>query len=96
MDVASGTHETVVEPFDVHFRKLSNDDIENYLRLEQPYNCAGSFKSEAAGIALFNRLVGDDPNTLIGLPLIRLVELLSQQGVNVLALAREHQKHTAD
>lgn len=94
MDVATGEHETLVEPFDVHFKELTKGEIENYLRLEQPYQCAGSFKSEAAGIALFKRLEGDDPNTLIGLPLIRLIELLQKQGVDVLALAREHQAHT--
>lgn len=96
MDVESGQHETLVEPFEVHFKELSDDEIENYLRLEQPYQCAGSFKSEAAGITLFKRLVGDDPNTLIGLPLIRLTELLSKQGVDVLALAREHQAQSND
>ncbi len=58
--------------------------IENYLKAEQPYNCAGSFKSEAMGIALFERLEGEDPNTLIGLPLIRLVRMLEAEGVRVI------------
>ncbi len=76
---------SLVEHFTVHFKKLSNEDITNYLHAEQPYNCAGSFKSEGLGICLFEKLEGDDPNTLIGLPLIKLVDLLKQQGLNVLA-----------
>jgi len=75
----------LIEPFLVHFNQLSLSDIENYLHAEQPYNCAGSFKSEGLGICLFKKLEGDDPNTLIGLPLIKLVELLKQHDVNVLA-----------
>ena len=81
---ATGRARVVVEPFHVHFRQLSETMIENYLRAEQPYNCAGSFKSEALGIVLFERLEGDDPNALIGLPLIRLVEMLEGEGVSVL------------
>lgn len=79
----TGESETVVDTFDVVFRSLSDALIERYLRLEQPYNCAGSFKSEGAGIALFERLEGKDPNSLIGLPLIELVALLEKQGVQV-------------
>jgi septum formation protein len=73
-----------VVPFTVHFRELSDEQIENYLSSEKPYNCAGSFKSEALGISLFERLEGDDPNTLIGLPLIRLVRMLENEGVRVI------------
>lgn len=69
-----------VVPFNVVFRKLTDKQIENYLRKEQPYNCAGSFKSEGLGIALFERLEGDDPNTLMGLPLIRLIRMLENEG----------------
>ncbi|PCI53542.1 MAG: septum formation inhibitor Maf [Gammaproteobacteria bacterium] len=76
---------SLVEPFIVHFNVLSQDEIESYLKTEQPYNCAGSFKSEALGICLFKKLEGDDPNTLVGLPLIKLVGLLKQHGLNVLA-----------
>ena len=76
--------QVVVEPFHVHFRELTDEMIENYLRAEEPYNCAGSFKSEALGIVLFDRLEGEDPNALIGLPLIRLVRLLEEEGVHVL------------
>jgi MAF protein len=81
---ANGQTAVCVEPFEVVFRHLSEQQIDNYLRAEQPYNCAGSFKSEGLGIALFERLVGDDPNSLIGLPLIRLIRMLEQQGVRVI------------
>lgn len=83
-NAATGKAQTSVEPFSVSFRELRTDEIENYLKKEQPYNCAGSFKSEALGITLFERLSGDDPNTLIGLPLIRLVAMLAEEGINVL------------
>jgi septum formation protein len=80
----SGNEQVVVEPFSVHFRELNDEQIDNYLRAEQPYNCAGSFKSEAMGIALFDKLEGDDPNSLIGLPLIRLIRMLEKEGVRVI------------
>lgn len=70
-------------PFTVHFKSLDKDRIERYLRKEQPYNCAGSFKSEGLGIALFEKLEGDDPNTLVGLPLIELVRMLEKEGIIV-------------
>lgn len=73
-----------VVPYYVVFRDLTDKQIENYLQREQPYNCAGSFKSEGLGIALFERLEGDDPNTLIGLPLIRLVRMLESEGYPIL------------
>jgi MAF protein len=76
---------SIVEPFIVHFKVLTQDEISNYLNIEKPLNCAGSFKSEGLGICLFERLEGDDPNTLIGLPLIKLITLLKQQGMDVLA-----------
>jgi MAF protein len=85
LDSASNTVKSLVEPFVVHFNELSPLEIESYLKAEQPYNCAGSFKSEALGICLFRKLEGDDPNTLIGLPLIKLVSLLKQHGLDVLA-----------
>ncbi len=81
---ATGDSQLEVVPFGVVFRELSESQIENYLNAEQPYNCAGSFKSEAMGIALFERLEGEDPNTLIGLPLIRLVRMLEAEGVRVI------------
>ncbi len=73
-----------VEAFYVHFRQLTDQDIHNYISREQPLNCAGSFKSEGLGITLFEKLEGDDPNSLIGLPLIKLHQLLKQQGRDVL------------
>ncbi|MGA1691511.1 MAG: Maf family protein [Sedimenticolaceae bacterium] len=79
----SGNTQSTVEVFKVYFRALTDDQIERYLQNEQPYNCAGSFKSEALGISLFKKLEGDDPNTLIGLPLIRLVEFLSNEGLQI-------------
>ncbi|MBS4096525.1 MAG: septum formation inhibitor Maf [Sulfuricella sp.] len=72
-----------VIPFMVKFRDLSDDEIERYLAKEQPYNCAGSAKSEGLGIALIEKMTGDDPNALIGLPLIVLVEMLKNEGVSV-------------
>lgn len=81
VDAASGRAHTLCEPFHVHFRALDPAQIARYVDREQPFNCAGSFKSEGYGITLFQRLEGDDPNALVGLPLIRLVELLDREGV---------------
>ena len=75
----TGQYQSEVVPFNVVFRNLTDQQIEHYLRKEEPYNCAGSFKSEALGIVLFEKLEGDDPNTLMGLPLIRLVKMLEQE-----------------
>ena len=76
--------QTEVAEYRVSFRELSDDEIETYLCKEQPYHCAGSAKSEGLGIALISRMEGDDPNALIGLPLILLVGMLKKQGVPVL------------
>jgi MAF protein len=78
-----------VEEFGVFFRELSDEQIHSYLIYETPYDCAGSFKCEGLGIALFNKLSGDDPNTLIGLPLIKLSEMLRREGVDPLLLAKK-------
>ena len=80
-NAADGEYEQDVVLFKVSFRDLTEDEIERYLAKEQPFNCAGSFKSEGLGITLFNRMEGDDPNALIGLPLIRLCEMLRKQGL---------------
>lgn len=82
----SGTAKSLVRlvPFEVTFRQLSDDTIENYLRREQPYDCAASAKAEALGIALIARMNGEDPNALIGLPLIALIDLLKGHGLSVL------------
>ncbi|PKH56521.1 septum formation inhibitor Maf [Shewanella sp. Choline-02u-19] len=83
-DVESGQVEAIVEPFIVHFRTLTPEAISRYVDIEQPFYCAGSFKCEGLGIALFERLEGKDPNTLVGLPLISLIDLLHLQGIDVL------------
>lgn len=80
----TGEAQLAVDPFPVVFRPLNEAQIQGYLRREQPYQCAGSFKSEGLGIALFRRLLGEDPNSLVGLPLIRLVAMLETEGVTVL------------
>ncbi len=85
LNAATGQATTVCEPFQVRFRHLTPAQILGYIDREQPFNCAGSFKSEGLGIALFERLDGEDPNALVGLPLIRLVALLQAEGVDVLA-----------
>lgn len=81
---ANGQLQTECEPFDVHFRHLSEQEIIHYVQKERPLNCAGSFKCESLGIALFDRLEGRDPNTLIGLPLIALCQMLRREGCNPL------------
>lgn len=70
-------------PFEVEFRRLSDRQLEHYLRVEQPYQCAGSFKAEGYGACLFRRMQGDDPNALIGLPLFKLTEMLEAAGIEV-------------
>lgn len=80
-NAASGIAETRLVPFRVRFRTLDEARIERYLQREQPYNCAGSFKSEGLGITLFKAMEGDDPTSLIGLPLITLTSLLAKAGV---------------
>lgn len=83
LHAASGEYHFALEPFKVHFRELSLEQIDAYLRLEEPYQCAGSFKSEGLGITLFSQLEGDDPNTLVGLPLIRLTAFLDTVGIHL-------------
>ena len=73
----------IVDPYTVHFRKLTPQQINYYLLMDKPYDCAGSFKAEGLGVSLFRKLEGDDPNTLIGLPLIQLVTLLKTQGIHL-------------
>lgn len=89
----NGNISSTVEHIDVQFRSLSDEDIEHYLTLEQPYDCAGSFKIEGLGIHLFVALHGRDFNSLIGLPLIGLCDLMRAAGLNPLQLASEH--HTS-
>jgi septum formation protein len=80
---ASGRVQSEVVPFRVVFRRLSDAQIESYLRKEQPYHCAGSVKSEGLGVALLERFEGEDPATLIGLPLIRLIRMLENEGMAI-------------
>lgn len=88
LDTGSAHMNSLTEPFDVYFRDLTTTEIDHYLLTETPYDCAGSFRMEGLGIALFSRLEGRDPNSLIGLPLIALTDLLRQRGLNPLTLAR--------
>lgn len=73
-----------VVPYEVAFRELTDAQIERYLRAEEPYNCAGSAKSEGLGISLISSMQGSDPNALIGLPLIQLVTMLQNENVSVI------------
>ena len=84
LDSATGQHQLHVEEFAVQFKELTASQANNYLDREVPYGCAGSFKSEALGIALCQRFDGRDPTALIGLPLIKLVEMLEQAGSPVI------------
>ena len=86
VNAQSGNIQVIAEPFNVSFRSLTDAEIMAYIDKEQPLDCAGSFKSEGLGISLFSKLSGDDPNSLIGLPLIRLNQMLLNEGVNVLFL----------
>lgn len=81
---ASNQHQLSLESYRVRFKTLSPEQITRYLEREQPYDCAGSFKSEGLGICLFDSLEGEDPNTLVGLPLIALTRMLINEGVDPL------------
>ena len=82
----SGDHSYQLDviPFQVYFRQLSLSQIKQYVALEQPLDCAGSFKWEKLGIALFSKMQGEDVTALEGLPLIRLVDMLAQAGIAVI------------
>lgn len=80
IDGKSGQIHESVESYNVHFRPLSDSEIHHYLEREQPFDSAGSFYMEGLGVSLFTRMEGDDPTTLMGLPLIRLCEFLRQVG----------------
>lgn len=88
LNSGTGRAQTACIPYTVVFRTLTQEMIEHYVEKEQPYNCAGSFKSEGLGIALFERFEGEDPNALIGLPLIKLIEMLNNEGFDVLSSNR--------
>ena len=81
--ICDGQEKSLVDSTEVEFRELSEEQIENYLRIEKPYDCAGSFKAESLGISLFKAVNSNDPSSLIGLPLIALCELLRELDVKV-------------
>ncbi len=82
-DALSGSFQLANESFIVEMRELERDLIERYLHQEQPYDCCGSLKTDGLGIVLVKRLSGDDPNAIIGLPMIRLIDMLTQAGVEL-------------
>lgn len=82
-DSSDASYQLDLVPFHVDFRDLTLSEIESYLHAEKPYSCAGSFKSEGLGITLFERLEGDDPSALVGLPLIKLSYMLRKAGINL-------------
>ena len=83
LHAASGYRGLQEVPFEVGFRELDDTQLSHYLEVEQPYQCAGSFKAEGYGSCLFHRLRGDDPSALIGLPLLALVPMLEAAGIRV-------------
>lgn len=83
LNTTSAHAQICCETYRVFFRSLTAAQIDSYLEREQPYDCAGSFKAEGLGICLFTKLEGDDPNTLIGLPLITLIDMLNKEGINI-------------
>ncbi len=83
LDTASGTCRYFESRHTVYYKELSEDMIEHYLESEQPYNCTASFKSEGLGITLVHHISGDDPTALIGLPMIHLIELLRDAGLEI-------------
>ncbi|MDR3491342.1 MAG: Maf family protein [Gammaproteobacteria bacterium] len=85
LDARHKTEEIVLEKFTVIFRELTIDMIKNYLRKEEPFQCAGSCKGEGLGIALIAEFIGEDYTALVGLPLIRLVQMLEHAGIDPLA-----------
>jgi len=84
LDSATGQYQYHLSDYHVFFRELSPKEIENYINIDQPLDCAGSFKCEGLGVTLFEKMEGDDPNSLIGLPLIQLCKMLREHGINPL------------
>jgi MAF protein len=85
LDAGRGSEQVDCVSYTAHMRNYTDEEMQTYLLREQPYDCAGSFKSEGLGIALFEKMSGDDPTALIGLPLIRLTQMLASAGMNVFA-----------
>jgi septum formation protein len=84
LNTSTGRHQLTVESYHVHLRELAPATVERYLDREQPYDCAGAFKAEGLGVALFRAMDGRDPTCLIGLPLIALVDCLLAEGLDPL------------
>lgn len=84
LDAATGRHQLENVPSTVHLRQLSDTQIDNYLKREQPYDCAGSAKIESLGVALVDSIESDDPTALIGLPLMTLTAMLAREGIDIL------------
>ncbi|ENU24697.1 maf-like protein [Acinetobacter proteolyticus] len=78
----SGFEHTLVEHYQVKFRQLTLAEIERYIEIDQPLHCAGSFKCESLGVSLFEKMMGDDQTTLMGLPMIQLCKILRQFGIS--------------
>ncbi|MDO7909028.1 Maf family protein [Pseudomonas monteilii] len=83
LNSATGQCQIDCVPFTVTLRELDSAQVERYLQVEQPYDCAGSFKAEGLGVSLFRDTQGSDATSLIGLPLIRLVQMLAKEGISV-------------
>lgn len=83
LDSANGNIQVDCVPFTVHFRTLNDAQISRYVEREQPLDCAGSFKAEGLGVSLFRATEGEDATSLVGLPLIRLCDMLSQAGISI-------------
>lgn len=81
IDTRTDTEQVDLVPFTVHFRTLNPAQIQRYIALEQPFDCAGSFKSEGLGVSLFRATEGSDTTSLVGLPLIRLCDMLNACGI---------------
>lgn len=84
LNATTNEMQSEVVPYVVKFRALTDTQIENYLTKDQPYQCAGSAKSEGLGITLIERMIGEDPNALVGLPLIKLTAMLQNEGVEII------------
>ena len=96
LNTATKKYDYNLVPFDVYFRQLSEQEIVQYVTIEEPLDCAGSFKCEGLGVSLFDKMAGDDPNALIGLPLIELCRLLRKQGINPLEMSGKQNYSTQD
>lgn len=84
LNTKTGKYQSALESYATKFRKLNEQQLINYIEREQAYDCAGGFKMEGLGISLFESIEGKDPNILIGLPLIRLIDMLTKEDVSIL------------